>query len=151
MTSKQVDKARRPILPGIFSQPMARLSDVRLMGSRCNACGETLLGARVACPSCTGRDMESVTLGSRGTLFTYTVCRHRPPGDFRGGEVPYAVGLVTLPEGLRIIAPLVGNPDEIGLHIGMPLELQVEPLYVDDQGLEVVAFKFRPVGTVGAD
>lgn len=145
MTNKQEVDGRRPIEAGFLSEPLDDLAGVRLLGSRCRACGESFLGRRVACPACTERDLDNVVLGNRGTLFTFTVCRHRPPGDYQGGEPPYAVGLVTLPDGLRIIAPLAGHPDETEFRIGMELELLVSVHHVDASGREVVGYQFRPV------
>ena len=55
----------------------------------------------------------------------------------------YGVGQVDLPEGPRVQAILVGGRDDF--HIGMELELDLEPLRVDDDGDEVVIYRFRPV------
>jgi hypothetical protein len=139
-------KRRVPIKEGLFTQPLHPLRRVRLLGSRCHSCGETFLGKVAACENCQSRDLEEMALSRRGTLYTYTIIRHRPPGDYIGPEpfVPYAVGMVELPEGLRILAVLTGCDIE-QLRIGMELELVVEKLYQDAEGNEVITYKFRPV------
>ena len=133
------------IKDGFLSKPLYPLEDVRLMGSRCCTCGEVFLGKAVACQQCQGENMEDITLSRYGTLYSYTIARNRPPGDYKGLEPfePFAVGLVELPEGVRILAPLKGvNLDEI--KIRMKLELSIEELYTDEEGRSVLAFSFKP-------
>ena len=89
--------------------------------------------------------MESITLSRDGTLYSYTIVRYKPPGDYKGPEPfePFAVGLVEVPEGVRILSPLIGcNFDD--LKIDMNLELVVEKLYRDEEGRNVLIYKFKP-------
>jgi hypothetical protein len=128
-----------------LSKPLYPLGDVRLMGSRCCACGEVFFGKAVACQQCQGENMEDIALSRYGTLYSYTIARNRPPGDFKGPEPfePFAVGLVVLPEGIGILAPLKGlNLDEI--KVGMELELSIEEFYTDEEGRGVLAYGFKP-------
>jgi hypothetical protein len=55
----------------------------------------------------------------------------------------YGVGQVDLPEGPRVQAVLSGEREEIS--IGMDLELDLETLRENQEGEEVVIFRFRPV------
>jgi hypothetical protein len=89
--------------------------------------------------------MKMSPLSRRGKLWTYTVIRHRPPGDYKGADpfVPFGLGLVELPEGIRVLSPLDCALDK--LKIGMDLELEVFPYFRDQEGKEVMAFKFKPV------
>ena len=89
--------------------------------------------------------MEEIPLGRKGNLWTYTVIRHKPPGDYRGPDpfVPFALGLVELPEGIRVLAPIQCDLER--LKVGLGLELEVYPLYTDENQNEVLAFRFRPV------
>jgi uncharacterized protein len=135
---------RIPIRAGLLSEPLSDLQQVRLMGSRCDACGETSLGSHHSvCPNC-GRDsLTAIPLGESGTLWTYTVVRHRPPGNYKGPEqfVPFGMGLVELPEGVRVLAPL--DCPLADLRIGLPLKFQA---YVrPGHGDEVVQFAFKCV------
>jgi len=134
---------RAPIRQGLLSGPLAQLDRVRLAGTTCTSCGETVLGVSELCANC-GRDtVREIALSERGTLWSYTVIRHRPPGAYKGPEpfVPFGVGLVELPDGLRVMSPIACVPDK--LRIG--LELQFKP-YVrrDENGREIVAFDFEP-------
>jgi uncharacterized OB-fold protein len=66
-----------------------------------------------------------------------------PPGY--AGEVPYGIGVVELPEGIRVIGRLTeSNPAALGADEEM--ELQVVPLSSDDEGNDVVTYAFAPAG-----
>jgi uncharacterized OB-fold protein len=137
--------ARTSVREGLLSAPLDDLTGVRLMGSRCSQCHETTLGTNTVCPNCGGNQVTAVPLSQQGTLWTYTVVRHKPPGDYKGPDpfVPFAMGLVELPEGLRVLAPLEGETTQF--KIGMPLQFHA---FVRSQSEkpEVVSFAFRPTG-----
>lgn len=142
--SKNAICDRAPIRDGLLTGPLSDLDDVRLAGSRCSECGETSLGRTNLCANC-GRDTVSeISLSKRGTLWTYTVVRHRPPGDYKGPDpfVPFGLGLVELPEGLRVLAPIECDIGQ--LKIG--LAVQFKPVVRrESDGREIVSFAFEPV------
>jgi len=128
-----------------FSKPLYPLENVRLMGSKCRDCGEVFFGKVIACQQCQGGNMESITLDRKGVLYSYTVVRNRPPGDYKGPDnpfQPFPVGLVELPEGVRILSVLDCDIDEP--EIGMQLELSIQRLYEDEEGRTVLTYKFKP-------
>ena len=141
--AKEASLQRVPIREGLLAGSLSRLDDVTLAGCKCTSCGETSLGTKKICPNCGQATVQDVALSKRGVLWTYTVVRHRPPGDYKGPDpfVPFGMGLVELPEGLRVLAPIHCHIDS--LKIGMPLEFTP---YVRDDGAErqVVAFTFQP-------
>lgn len=147
-TSESAVGKRVPIREGLLTGSLSKLDSVRLAGSRCASCEETSLGVLGVCPNCGGTALRQVTLNERGVLWTYTIVRHRPPGDYRGPEpfVPFGLGLVEVPEGVRVLAPILGDIDS--LKIGLPLHFKP---YIrnDTDGREVVAFAFEPL-TEGA-
>jgi uncharacterized OB-fold protein len=105
------------------------------------------MGKANTCANCCGTELEDLVLSNRGTLWTYTLIRYQPPGDYKGKVdpfAPFAEGLVELPEGIRIVAP-VKDCDLEKIRVGMPLELVVHELFQDSDGNPVVAFYFRPV------
>ena len=99
-----------------------------LQGSVCGACSVTTYPAGERCPRC-GEALRPVRLSERGLLWTWTVQRHPPKSPPYqpppGGFVPFAVGYVELPEGLRVAAVLDVDLDRI--EIGMPLLLRATP------------------------
>lgn len=139
------ERKRVPIKDGLLTMPLSPPDQVRLIGSKCGTCGEASLGKRPTCPNCGRIGIEEVPLSQKGKLWTYTVIRHRPPGDYKGPEpfVPFGLGLVELPEGIRVLSPIEMDIDH--LKIGMELQLLVYKLYENEEGEEVIAFKFKPV------
>jgi uncharacterized OB-fold protein len=133
---------RTPLRKGLLTEPLDDLAQVRLLGSRCASCGETSLGAAEVCPNCGRAGAETVPLTDRGVLWSFTVVRHRPPGDYRGPQPfePFGLGLVELPEGVRVLSPI--RCDLAELSIGMPLRFQAY-LRADPEA-DVVAFTFIP-------
>ncbi len=89
--------------------------------------------------------MEAIPLSQRGTLWSYTVIRHQPPVGYKGPDpfVPYGLGLVELPEGIRILSPI--DCDLTKIKIGMDLKSEVYKLYQNEEGNEVMAVRFKPV------
>lgn len=138
-------KRRIPVREDLFTMPLTPAEQVSLAGSKCCTCGEVSLGKQSSCPNCSGNNMEEIALSRRGKLWSYTVIRHRPPGAYKGPDpfVSFGLGLVELPEGIRVVSPIDAEVDL--LNIGMGLELEVYKLYQDEEGNEVMAFKFKQV------
>ncbi|MBI4692471.1 MAG: OB-fold domain-containing protein [Gammaproteobacteria bacterium] len=110
-----------------------------LLGGECAACGRRYFPRRDHCPGCEGR-LAECGLGDRGTLYTYTVVRVRPP---LGLPAPYAVGYVDLDRGPRVFALL--DPQAVNeLAIGMPLVMRVGPLGVDARNRPCLRPYFTP-------
>jgi uncharacterized OB-fold protein len=135
------DRKRIAVREGLLSTPLSALEDVRLLGSKCKDCGEVGPGEVSSCQNCAGENLEVIPLSQNGKLWTYTVIRNRPPGDFKG-KVPMGEGLVELPEGLRVKSPLGGDVDK--LEICMDVKFIAYPLYENDTGDEVIAYRFDP-------
>jgi len=137
---------RIPIKDGLLVGPLDQLASVHLAGSRCDSCAETSLGTNAACPNCGSDDLTEVALGDRGTLFTYTIVRHRPPGAYQGPAEfkPFGLGLVELDGVIRVMAPLRLAIED--LKIGMPLKFVPYVLRTNENDEDVVAFAYESVG-----
>lgn len=110
-----------------------------LLGSRCRGCGAHFFPVREACAGCLSQDLETVAFSTDGVLYTYTVVRQSIPAF----EVPYILGYVDFPEGVRIMGQIAGiEPDDIT--IGMPMVLSIEPFGTDDDGNSLTGYRFRP-------
>lgn len=132
-----------PFQDGLFEEPAAPDGAPALLAGRCRQCGRTLYPRRAECPGCTdGGDVEDVTIGGSGVVYTSTVVRVPSPV---GLKPPYAYGYVDLSEvALRVFALFTGA-DPASFVPGTEVELVVEPLLADAQGRSVMAYKFRPV------
>lgn len=108
--------------PGIVE--IAEGGEPRLVGARCPACGGFFFPHPARCRRCLGA-VEGCPVGSRGTLYSYTIIRTRAP---LGLPEPYGIGYVDLAEsGLRVFGLL--DPTALdGLRIGGPVRLAVGPL-----------------------
>jgi uncharacterized protein len=138
--------AKIPIKDELFTEPLEPVEKVCLTGTKCKDCHETFLGKIVGCENCGGRNLETVALSNEGSLYTYTVL-YAPLGSrYKGPRepfIPLGIGMVELPEGCRIITPLTVNDPKL-LKVNMPMRLIVDTLYVNEEGDEVLSFKFGP-------
>lgn len=93
----------------------AQAGELRIQ--RCSSCGRHVFYPRTICPHCMAAALEWVTASGRGTVYSFTVV-HRTSEEFRA-EAPFAVGLVELEEGVRMMARLdVAEPA-----VGMPVQV----------------------------
>ena len=108
-----------------------------LVVQRCRGCGALRFPAREICSQCLSRQVEWVRVSGRGEVFSYNVMHQVYHPGF-ATEVPYAVVVVKLDEGAKMISSLVGvAPQDI--RIGMRVEVVFE-----DVSDEVTLPKFRP-------
>lgn len=95
-------------------------------------------------------ELERVELPRRGTLWTFTTQRFRPPSPpYTGDDTaetfqPFAVGYVELPGALRVEARLT-EADPEKLRIGQEMELRIVPFSRDAEGNETMIYAFAPV------
>ena len=113
-----------------------------LMASRCNFCKVLFFPPQTFCSQCLSNDLESIELGNRGTLYSFTIVERSSlaPENF---QVPFAYGYVDLPEGARILAKII-NWEPGALKIGSPVEMTLEKIREDGEGNSVMAFRFAP-------
>lgn len=110
-----------------------------MLGSRCRSCGAHFFPVRHACSGCLSADLETVAVSTEGTLYTFSIVRQSTPNF----EVPYALGYVDFPEGLRIMGQIGGCEfDEI--RIGMAMALSIEPFGQDQDQNPLTGYRFIP-------
>lgn len=77
---------------------------------RCTACAQgTFFPPGPFCPSCLSSDIEWFRSAGHGRLHTYLIS-HRPAPGYQD-EVPYAIAVVELDEGPRLMTNIVGIPN----------------------------------------
>jgi uncharacterized OB-fold protein len=76
--------------------------ELRLAGGHCKDCDARIFPADAMCPFCLSTEVAKVPLSKTGTLYSFTVIHVAP----KVWEVPYAIGYVDLPEGVRVFAKL---------------------------------------------
>lgn len=137
---------RVPVAEGLFAETAG---DARLLGSRCAGCGTAYFPRSPVChnPDCRDKRIEDAAFGPTGTLWSYSVQAYPPPPPAKYDEpyVPYALGLVDMPEGLRVLGR-ISTGDVTVLKAGLDVELVIERLYSGPDGNEVTTWMFRPLG-----
>ena len=138
--------AQVPIAEGLFTWPS---DDPHLIGSACNTCGIVAFPAQRFCPGCSGGDVREELLEPRGSLYTWTTQSFPPVAPPYLGDTsrdtfePFGIGWVQVSDTLMIEARLTeSDPDK--LEFGMPVELVLVPLTVDEEGNDVMSFAFQP-------
>ncbi|MFF0079672.1 bifunctional MaoC family dehydratase N-terminal/OB-fold nucleic acid binding domain-containing protein [Streptomyces canus] len=91
----------------------------RLLLQRCTSCAALRFPWLPGCAHCGGPDWDAVEASGEGTVHSYVVMHHPP---FPAFDPPYAVVLVELAEGVRMISNVVGTPYD-KVRIGMPVRL----------------------------
>jgi uncharacterized OB-fold protein len=128
----------KPFREGLFRIPPSQNQEAQLIGSKCRICGKIFFPSRRVCGSCFNEDLDEVPLSRRGKLYTYTVVW----SPAAGMKSPYAIGYVDLPEGVRVFSLLTEWQDMLDLDIDV--ELVIDKLGEDEEGNEIVVYKFRP-------
>ena len=104
---------------------------------RCRACGALRFPARSICSECLSTEAEWVAVSGRGEVFSFNVMHQVYHPGF-AAEVPYAVVVVQLAEGPKMVTNLVGVAPH-AVRIGMPVRVVFE-----DVSDEVSLPKFAP-------
>ncbi|MGZ4802356.1 MAG: Zn-ribbon domain-containing OB-fold protein [Acidimicrobiia bacterium] len=125
----------RPVHDGLY-----QTDPPRLLGTRCDDCGQHTFPRAASCPYCGSERVREVALSDSGTLWGWTTVTAPPPG-YRG-EVPFGFGIVALPEGVRVITRLAAPVD--GYSHGLPMRLRIVPLHVADDGTRIETWEFTP-------
>jgi uncharacterized OB-fold protein len=94
-------------LAGLFTSAAGA---VRLLGTRCPACGTVAFPSRAVCGGCGCRTLEPAELSGQGRVHAFTTVR-TPPAGFDG---PYLAAVVDLDEGPRVFATLTAEPPGAG-------------------------------------
>jgi uncharacterized OB-fold protein len=89
--------------------------------------------------------MKEIALSQRGKVYSSTVHRHSKRPTMYEGPVPYAYGYVELPEGLIIRTVFTDCGYDKPLSPDTPVELVLEKFEEDEEGNEVIVYRFRPI------
>ena len=114
----------------------ARSGELRLQ--RCDACAHVYFPPRPFCPRCASRAVSWFKATGKARLYSYVI-HHRPAPGF---TPPYAIAVVELEEGPRMMTNIVGCPQTPeALVLDMPLEVVFTPV-----SKEISLPLFQPVG-----
>lgn len=120
--------------PDRFSPPVSPAAEPFWEASRrrelviqwCTDCERAIHFPREACPACLGTALEFRPAAGTGTVYA---CSTMPvaANPTMAGRAPYVVALVDLPEGVRVLANVVGD-GALDVAVGDPVAAAWEPL-----------------------
>jgi uncharacterized protein len=103
----------------------------------CSSCSNKQWYPKVSCENCGERQFTWVKSSGKGTVYSFTLIREvvmNSPAFEK--EIPYALSIVELDEGVRMVAQIFGCPPD-QVKIGMAVEAFFEKI----DGFSVVKFK----------
>ncbi|MDQ1490905.1 MAG: benzoylsuccinyl-CoA thiolase BbsA subunit [Actinomycetota bacterium] len=113
-----------------------------LFGTVCPTCEALHFPPRSLCPDCFEPAVERLALGQTGVVAGHTVFHHRDPTL----PNPAVFARVELPEGLAVIAPVVGVEEPGALRVGVEVQLESGSVRDTSDG-PVVGYCFRPISS----
>jgi uncharacterized OB-fold protein len=99
----------------------AKAGELRLQ--TCNDCSKTYFPPRPFCPKCGSRSVKVTKASGKAKLYSYVIHARDTPGF----KAPYAIAVVELAEGPRMMTNIVGcDQTPEALQLDMPLEVTFE-------------------------
>lgn len=114
--------------------------EARLLIMHCRGCDRSYFYPRRYCPRCWSGETEWRQASGRGTVYSYSVVHQNPVPPFRDW-CPYAVLVVELDEGVRMMANWDRASPLDRLAVGVPVQVTFEAVTA-----EVSLPRFGPVG-----
>lgn len=82
----------------------------RLESGKCKKCGTIFYPPRLVCSKCKSQEFEKVNLNNEGKILTFTIIR--VGSEKYSQEIPYAIGIIELNDGVRLMAQIVDTDFE---------------------------------------
>lgn len=95
------------------------LAQDRLVLQHCGGCGAWAHYPRLRCPRCLSAALVWEEVPAHGAIYAMTVAR-TPTAALFASEVPQAIAVVELPQGVRLTTTIVGAQDL--LPVGTPVK-----------------------------
>ncbi|MQY35736.1 hypothetical protein SRB17_37270 [Streptomyces sp. RB17] len=118
------------------------VAEQRLLIQRCTDCGTLRHPWLPGCNACGCLDWDTVEASGEGTVYSYVVMHHPPFPAFTESDHaadapgPYAVGLIELAEGVRMVSNVIGVPYD-KVRIGLPVRVEFRT-YEDAEGAQIL-------------
>jgi uncharacterized protein len=107
--------------PSAYTEPYwdgLRRGELRFL--RCRNCQAALFDPPHICRSCRSRNLDWQTSSGAGTVYSWTVIWRPPMPAF---AAPYAVAIVELQEGFRMLANIIGcEPSDVRVDLDVQAE-----------------------------
>ena len=126
ITSEEALKKPLPSPDGDTAPLWAGLREGKLLLQHCTRCGHVQYYQQQLCRQCGSEELEHRPASGKGKVHSFSVV-YRAPGPAFKSDVPYAVLLVELAEGPRMISSYTGGPAE-DVTFDMPVQLAFEKI-----------------------
>jgi uncharacterized protein len=110
----------------LSEQFQAGLERGELLIQTCHNCGRPNMYPRHFCPFCQSDDLGWETAAGTGVLHSFTVVRAVPPRGFEP-DLPYALGVVKLDEGVQLTTRLEPSDDGEWTHYACDARVSFSP------------------------
>ncbi|MFG2861590.1 bifunctional MaoC family dehydratase N-terminal/OB-fold nucleic acid binding domain-containing protein [Streptomyces sioyaensis] len=138
-TARPAPRRPRPVINRDNAGFWEGVARHRLLIQRCTGCRTLRFPWLPGCSRCGSPEWDTVEASGAGTVFSYVVLHHPP---FPAFDPPYAVGLIELAEGVRMVSNIVDVPyDQVC--IGMPVRLAFQRV---EEEYELPVFRATPGG-----
>lgn len=142
-------RARVPAIDGWFTVE----DPPHLIGTRCADSGTYFFPPETTmsrAPGFADSRLEPVELSRTGTLWSYTTAGYPPPDPYVAVTdpfEPFCIAAVELHrEQMVVLGQCVAGVTVEDLRVGLEMELVVDTLFVDADGVEQLVWKWRPSG-----
>ena len=108
-----------------------------LKGYKCKQCGQVDFPKLSLCPNCWCEEFDIMELSRKGRLYSFTDIFIGQAGM----KTPYIFGYIDLPENLRVLAQLEGEPGSYTCD--EEVELTTGEIRMNKDGLPITSYKFR--------
>ena len=98
-------------VPKIIAEFRQGLSNGDLLIQQCHDCNRPNMYPRHFCPHCQSEQLGWVKSAGTGVLHSFSVLLQGAPEGFEG-DLPYAVGVVKLDEGVQLLARLAPTGED---------------------------------------
>lgn len=113
ITSEEALKKTLPSPDADTAALWAGMAEGKLLLQHCRQCGNIEYYQQQSCRRCGSDELEHRPASGRGTVHSFSVV-YRAPGPAFKEDLPYAVLLVELAEGPRMISTYTGgSPDDV--------------------------------------
>ena len=112
-----------PSPEGLTAEFYSHLAAGSLKLQRCDDCGVWRHPPRILCGHCGSSHWQWTAASGRGVVYTWTVTHQALVPPF-AGDVPYAVVVVELEEGPRLVTAIRGV-EPGALMLGLPVEVRI--------------------------
>jgi len=134
------EKKQIPCKEGLWHTPSSPEGKPYLIGSKCPSCEDVVFPANPVCVNCQHQSMDEVRLNRNGKVWSFTTVMLPPPLWYKG-PVPFNLGYVELPEGVKIWSRLMCGENKT-LEIGQDVEFSIDVMQEDENGNEILGYCF---------